>query len=91
MLPMLRAMQGLPQGPAPRATARLAEDLPANGPREHYMRATLDRTCAMPVIRPFDRQDSALLSILTRADALLVRPVNDGPAAVGTEVSYVPI
>ena len=91
MLPMLRAMQGLPQGPAPRATARLAEDLPANGPREHYMRATLDRTGSAPVIRPFDRQDSALLSILTRADALLVRPVNDGPAAVGTEVSYVPI
>ena len=91
MLPMLRAMQGLPQGPAPRATARLAEDLPANGPREHYMRATLDRTCAMPVIRPFDRQDSALLSILTRADALLVRPAGDGPVAAGTEVSYVPI
>ena len=91
MLPMLRAMQGLPQGPAPRATARLAEDLPANGPREHYMRATLDRTAAMPVIRPFDRQDSALLSILTRADALLVRPAGDGPVAAGTEVSYVPI
>ena len=88
---MLRAMQGLPQAPAPRATARLAEDLPANGPREHYMRATLDRTCAMPVIRPFDRQDSALLSILTRADALLVRPAGDGPVAAGTEVSYVPI
>ena len=91
MSPMLRAMQGLPQGPAPRATARLAEDLPANGPREHYMRATLDRTAAMPVIRPFDRQDSALLSILTRADALLVRPAGDGPVAAGTEVSYVPI
>ncbi|WP_105513582.1 gephyrin-like molybdotransferase Glp [Defluviimonas denitrificans] len=91
MLPMLRAMQGLPQGPAPRATARLAEDLPANGPREHYMRATLDRTAAMPVIRPFDRQDSALLSILTRADALLVRPAGDGPVAAGTEVGYVPI
>ena len=91
MLPMLRAMQGLPQAPAPRATARLAEDLPANGPREHYMRATLDRTGAVPLIRPFERQDSALLSILTRADALLVRPAGDGPVAAGTEVSYVPI
>lgn len=91
MLPMLRAMQGLPQAPAPRATARLAVDLPANGPREHYMRATLDRTGAVPVIRPFERQDSALLSILTRADALLVRPAGDGPVAAGTEVSYVPI
>ncbi len=91
MLPMLRAMQGLPQAPAPRATARLALDLPANGPREHYMRATLEHTGAVPVIRPFDRQDSALLSILTRADALLVRPAGDGPVAAGTEVSYVPI
>ena len=91
MLPMLRAMQGLPQAPAPRATARLAEDLPANGPREHYMRATLDHTGAVPLIRPFERQDSALLSILTRADALLVRPASDGPVAAGTEVSYVPI
>ncbi len=91
MLPMLRAMQGLPQAPAPRATARLAQDLPANGPREHYMRATLDRTGAVPLIRPFERQDSALLSILSRADALLVRPAGDGPVAAGTGVSYVPI
>lgn len=91
MFPMLRAMQGLPQAPAPRATARLAVDLPANGPREHYMRAALEHTGAVPVIRPFERQDSALLSILTRADALLVRPAGDGPVAAGTEVSYVPI
>ena len=39
--PLLFAMQGLGQAPAPRQTLPLAADLPANGPREHYMRCLL--------------------------------------------------
>ena len=50
----------------------------ANGPRTHYMRARLRRGDGVPVITPFDRQDSALLTILTEANALLIRPVSDG-------------
>ena len=42
ILPMLDAMQGLPAGPRPAPPLRLAAPLGANGPREHYMRATVD-------------------------------------------------
>jgi len=88
LLPMVRAMLGQPDpAPQPRA-ARLALDLPANGPRAHYMRARLTLENGLPLITPFDRQDSALLSILGEANALLIRPVNDGPRAAGETVPY---
>ena len=91
LLPMVRAMLGDPSpAPQPRQ-ARLGGDLPANGPRAHYMRARLSPGPAMPDITPFDRQDSALLSILGQADALLIRPIDDGPRGAGATVDYLPI
>jgi len=89
MLPMLRAMQGLPRAGATRARARLARSVEANGPREHYMRARLGQDGGGVTIAPFDRQDSALLSILSEADALLIRPVNDPARDAGAEVDYI--
>jgi len=86
MLPMLRAMLGLSNcGPVVRR-AILAADQPANGPRTHYMRARLadDGTIA-----PFDRQDSALLSILTQANALLIRPLHDPARRAGARIDYI--
>lgn len=91
LLPMVRAMLGDPSpAPLPRK-ACLAVDLPANGPRAHYMRARLTRTDGLPEIAPFDRQDSALLSILGQADALLVRPVDAPPCRAGDTVPYLPL
>ena len=87
MLPAIRAMQGLPPRPAPRSRARLAAPLPENGAREHYMRARVENG----EIRAFDRQDSALLTVLAEANALLVRPVGDGARKVGEDVEYLPI
>ena len=87
LLPALAAMQGLPAAPAPRAKAILGQDIDANGPREHYMRARV----ADGVITPFERQDSSLMSILSEANALLVRPVSDGPRRAGETVDYVPL
>jgi molybdopterin molybdotransferase len=91
LLPMVRALLGDP-APAPQPRkARLAVDLPANGPRAHYMRARLSSSDGPPDITPFDRQDSALLSILGQADALLIRPVSDGPRGAGSTVDYLPL
>ena len=90
LLPMLRAMQGLPASPVTRR-ALLAEAVGANGPRSHYMRARLSAGPGLPLIAPFDRQDSALLRILTEADALLIRPVDDPARAAGDEVEYLPL
>jgi molybdopterin molybdotransferase len=84
VLPMVRAMLKRPDvAPQPRR-ATLGADVPANGPRTHYMRARL----AEVVITPFDRQDSALIRILTEANALLIRPVGDGAQSAGAEVLY---
>jgi len=91
LLPMVRAMLGDPS-PAPQTRrAKLAVDVPANGPRAHYMRSRLTLGEGKPEITPFDRQDSALLSILGEADALLIRPVGDGPRGKGSTVDYLPI
>ncbi|EKE43678.1 molybdenum cofactor biosynthesis protein A [Oceaniovalibus guishaninsula JLT2003] len=87
VLPVLRVLQGLPAGPAPRFNARLATEIDANGDREHYMRATN----GADGIQPFDRQDSSLLRILSDADALLVRPPHDPPRGIGETVECIAI
>lgn len=87
MLPVLRKMLGLGAAPAQKLQAVLAEDIEANGKREHYMRATVTDG----KITAFGRQDSSLLSILSNANALLVRPVNDPARSAGEHVEYVPL
>ncbi|ABG32717.1 molybdopterin molybdenumtransferase MoeA [Roseobacter denitrificans] len=85
VVPLLRAMLGLGRAAATRGQLPLAQALPSNGPREHYMRAC--RTAEGLVA--FDRQDSSLLSILSNADALLVRPPHAPAAPIGTLVDYI--
>lgn len=90
MVPMLKAMLGLM--PAPQVlTAQLGSAQPANGPRDHYMRARLTVEGGQPTVTAFERQDSALLTILTEANALLIRPKDDGPRRAGEMVSYIAI
>jgi molybdopterin molybdotransferase len=91
LVPMLRAALGLPAGARRRRRARLGAALGPNGPREHYMRAEVTATGEIPNITPFDRQDSSLLSIFSRANGLLVRPIGDGPRAAGEMVEYLPL
>jgi len=85
--PMIDKMLGLGAGPAPRHKTVLAAPLPANGPREHYMRARLTDQGLIAE----DKQDSSLLSILAHSDALLVRPPHDPARAAGAPVAYLPI
>jgi len=86
LLPLLRALQGDPTPPVTQR-AVLGADVTANGPRTHYMRARLTPGTP-PVITPFDRQDSALLTILAQADALLIRPIGDAARTAGEAVSF---
>jgi molybdopterin molybdotransferase len=85
VLPMLAAMQGLPAAAAPRTRLGLARPLPPNGPREHYLRA---RRTADGVVA-FERQDSSLLSILSQADALIVRAPDAAAAEAGEQVDCI--
>lgn len=83
--PMLRAMQGLEARPLARRTARLSASVDANGPREHYMRAQVTND----LVAPEERQDSSLLSILSGANALIVRPPNAPALDAGDAVAFV--
>ncbi len=85
--PALRAMQGMPAAPLPRQRAPLAVAIDQNGPREHYMRADLTEAGLIP----FDRQDSALLSVLAKARALLIRPPHDPARKPGEVMHYIPL
>jgi molybdopterin molybdotransferase len=77
--PMIRAWLGQP--PQIRlAASRLGAPLPANGPREHYLRAA----CSIGpdgaiVAHPAESQDSSLLSVFRDANAL-IRLVPNAPA-----------
>ncbi|MEM6376222.1 MAG: molybdopterin-binding protein, partial [Pseudomonadota bacterium] len=87
LAPMVEAMQGLPAAALPRLTAPLGADIGPNGPREHYMRATLKDG----KLYPQERQDSSLLSVLACSNALYVRPPKDEAQRAGTAVPYIPI
>lgn len=87
LIPALRAMLGLGAAPAPRHRAPLAAPVRANGPREHYMRARVEDG----KITVFDRQDSALLSVLAQANALAIRPPSDPARDAGEVLDYLPI
>ena len=87
LAPMIRYMLGLGTDLPPLHHARLSADLDQNGPREHYMRAVVDGDD----LRVFNNQDSSLLTVLSQANALLVRAPDDPPLQAGSQVSYLPL
>jgi molybdopterin molybdotransferase len=91
LVPMLRVMLGLPGEARPRRRGRLACDLEENGPREHYMRASLMPRGEMELLAPHESQDSSLLTVLSEAGALVVRPPHDGQRRAGDVVEYLPL
>ena len=86
LLPLVRHLAGADE-PLPRLeSARAAVPLPAGGPRRDFQRARLEWRAGEPWVVPARVQDSAMLSVLAGADALLVRPEHAPPAAAGTPV-----
>lgn len=85
--PVIDAMLGLPAQERPRLQAPLTHDVAENGPREHYMRAKLING----ELQILDNQDSSLLSVLSAADALVIRPIGDPARARGEVLAYLPI
>ena len=70
----------------------LAHPLEANGPRQHYMRATLSPGGeGLPPVTALTTQDSAHMSTLAAADALIVRPPNAPAAPAGEAVRVLPL
>jgi molybdopterin molybdotransferase len=90
--PLLRALHGEPDAGADLSQpARLAVDLRANGVRQDYMRASLDRGAGgILVATPAADQDSSLVKTMARADGLIVRPPHAEPAKTGDLCRVIP-
>lgn len=87
LVPLVRRLLGLPQDEAAALRAVLAEPVEANGPRQHYMRATLESdTDGRQLVRLARSQDSSLLAPLAASNVLLVRPPHAPALPAGAEV-----
>ena len=86
--PAIRALCGLGYQSDPIYQAKLDTDIGPNGPREHYMRARVKAGPDGWICSPFERQDSSLLSILSDANALMIRPAHDPAQTAGAVVDF---
>jgi molybdopterin molybdotransferase len=91
IVPALRAMQGLSPQARRRHRAVISHALGPNGPREHYMRATMTHADGQTLIDAKSNQDSSLLSVLSEANCLMVRQPNDPARVAGDAVNYLPL
>ena len=85
LTPVIRALQGLPKEAALRLRAKLSHAIAQNGGREHYMRAVHKNG----LVRVFERQDSALLSVLAASNALIVRAPHANALEADAEVDVI--
>lgn len=89
--PLLAVLTGADPAPALIA-AHLAGPLPANGPREHWMRAALSIDPeGRAIVAAFADQDSSLVGVFSRADALVRRRVNASAASADDIVDVLPL
>ncbi len=87
----IEAMLSIEPGPMYRA-ALLGGDLPANGKRQNYLRASLVfPPDGLPVASAYTRQDSSMLALFADADCLIMRPIGAPAAAAGDIVQVVPL
>ena len=89
VVPATKSLLGLGYQTPHILTGRLTHDVGPNGPRTHYMRAEAEFSGKGYEIAIHDRQDSALLSVLSQANALAIRPINDPKKLTGDAVEFI--
>jgi molybdopterin molybdotransferase len=90
LIPLIAKMLGRADTLRP-VTAHLAQAIPANGPRAHYMRARLDSAHVPPRASPLETQDSAFVSALTATDCLIIQPAGSPALPLGSAVDVLPL
>lgn len=89
---VIAAMMGISSSGPQMRRARLLSSVPANGPREHYMRAALQRGAFGELAAAVeDNQDSSLVSILSNAGGLVRRLPGAPSAGAGEMVDVLPL
>lgn len=92
LVPLIHALLGLDATSETPTNAIAGSAMAGNGPREHYMRATLKHGPDGTVIAtPVRSQDSSLLTPLAEADALIVRPPGDAAIDEGGSIDILPL
>lgn len=85
--PAIERMLGLRATAHPNPTVTLGRDLRANDQRQDYLRAHLSVDASgRSIATPFDKQDSAMLSLMASADCLIIRPPLAPAAKAGDAV-----
>lgn len=84
--PLLARLQGF-RYEAMLERAELVAPLPANGPRQHYMRATAWKENGGWKVEPARSQDSSLVGVMAASNALIVCAPHAEAAVAGTNVS----
>ena len=88
--PAIETLAGLDAKTASLVEARLGADLASNDHRQDYLRATLSPDSGMPTATPFPKQDSSMMSLLSKSDGLIVRPPKDPARKAGDSVRVLP-
>jgi len=90
--PAMSRMSGLGDVFESPLRARLKTPLEANDRRQDYLRATLARAAdGVPEVEPFKKQDSSMISLMARADCLVIRKPHAPPAKAGEWVEILPL
>lgn len=71
--------------------AKLTKAMPANGPRESYLRARLTADINGLSVEAFPKQDSSLITPLAQSNSLIKLPSNGGPWAQGEAIEVIPL
>ena len=82
--PLLDVLAGRPPGAPKREKARLGAAVKQNDSRADHLRATVEDD----VVTPFVRQDSGMLTLLQRANALILRAPHAPALPTGAEVEF---
>jgi molybdopterin molybdotransferase len=88
--PLIGAMLGMQFGPGIETEAVLTASLGPNDQRQDYVRAQLqERPGGELTVSPFVKQDSSMLALLARSDALIVRPPHAPALDAGAKVPVI--
>jgi molybdopterin molybdotransferase len=92
LMPAIARLSGLPGEPPRTIRARAGAPLPENDRRFDHLRASLDATApGLPVATPFPLQDSSMLKVLARAEALILRAPHAPALAAGETIEVIPL
>lgn len=91
ILPLIAALSGDKDFTQNEEWVPLAAPMAENGPRTHYMRATLSSQNGARKVEAMPSQDSSLTATLARANCLIVHEANAPALAAGETVRILPL